>query len=115
MKIFLTKTDRIKYILRIIFFLLVVSQLVHLNGKAESDAQTIADFKFKMIEKLRTDSLNSKHKVELLLNDTTKFIENSSPVRRGIRYLIGLITLWAVIELIFIILRKGNYKTQEPN
>lgn len=100
--------NRAKYIFRIIFFLLTVLLLVRLNRKTDDTVVTIAKFKFNTIEKLRTDSLDSKHKLDLLLNETTKFIENSSHVRKEIHYLTGLLTLLIVVELGFLIREKRN-------
>jgi hypothetical protein len=74
---------------------------------------TIAEFKFKMIEKLRTDSLDSKHKMDLLLKETTKFIDDSSRVRKGIHYLMALLALTVTFELGFIILERRNSERQE--
>jgi len=62
-----------------------------------------------MIEKIRTDSLDSKDKVDLLVDETTKFIDGSSRVREGIHYLVGLLTLWGAVELGFLIREKRNY------
>lgn len=100
---------RTKFIIRIAFFLLTISLLVYLNVKTDGQAETIAEFKFKMIQKINADSLNSKHKAELVLNETTKFIDDSSRVRKGMQYLMGLLGLWAVIEVCFLILRQRNY------
>src|SRR6185369_5507598 len=99
---------RAKYIFRVVFLLMTVSLLVYLNKKAGDDVGTIAEFKFKMIEKLRTDSLDAKHKLDLLLNDTTKFIDNSSHVRKGIHYLMGLLGLVVITEVGFLIIDKRN-------
>ena len=105
--------NRTRYIFRVVFFLLTILLLVSLNRKTDDNTRTIAEFKFKMIEKIRTDSLDSKHKLDLLLNETTKFIDDSSHVREGIHYLVGLVGLWVAIELGFLILEKRNYGRQE--
>ena len=105
--------NRARYIFRAVFFLLTVLLLVSLSRKTDDNTRTIAEFKFKMIEKVLTDSLNSKHKLELLLNETTKFIDDSSHVREGIRYLMGLLGLLVAIELGFLILEKRNSGRQE--
>ncbi len=105
--------NRTKYIFRAMFFLLAVLLLVDINRKTGDTVGTIAEFKFKMMEKIRTDSLDNKHKVDLLLKETTKFIDNSSHVREGIHYLLGLLALWAAIELGFLILQRRNYRRQE--
>ncbi|CAN5440829.1 hypothetical protein BH10BAC4_BH10BAC4_21050 [soil metagenome] len=102
--------NRTRNIFRAVFLLLTVLLLVNLNKKTSDNTATIAEFKFKMIEKIRTDSLDSKHKLQLLLNDTTAFIDSSSHVRKRIHYLIGLLILWGTIELTFLILEKRNYR-----
>jgi len=103
--------NRARYTFRVVFFLLTVLLLFDLNRRTYNTG-TIAEFKFKMIEKLRTDSLDAKHKLDLLQKETTRFIDDSSHVRKGIRYLMGLLGLWVVIELGFLILEKRNYKAR---
>lgn len=92
---------------------MIVLLLVYVNRKADDNTMTIAEFKFKTIQKIRNDSLDSKHKLNLLLNETTKFIDDSSRVRSGIRYLMGLLGVWIAVELVFLILEKRNYRQQE--
>ena|SRR5258706_14203647 len=104
--------NRARYIFRVVFLLLIVIQLVYLNRKTD-DTRTIAEFKFKMLEKIRTDSLDAKHKLDLLLNETTKFIDNSSHVREGIHYLMLMLGLLVASELSFFLLEKRNYGRQE--
>lgn len=86
---------------------------MYLNKKTDDNTGTIVEFKFKMIEKIRTDSLDNKQKLNLLLNETTKYIEGSTHVREGIQHLMGLLGLWVVIELGFLILVKRNYGQSE--
>lgn len=93
-------------IVRVALLLLAFVLLVDLNRKTNDRAGSIAEFKFKMMEKLRTDSLDSKHKAELLLNETTKFMGDSSHVRKRVHYLTGLLGLWVIIELGFFL--KGE-------
>jgi hypothetical protein len=100
---------RTKRIFRIIFVLLTVVLLVNLNRKADANTESIAEFKLKMIEKIRTDSLDSKHKLDLLLNETTKFVDDSSHVKEGVHYLMRLLGLWVVIEGVFLFLKKRNH------
>ena len=101
--------SKTKYIFRVVFILLTVFLLIYLNRKTDDNTETIAEFKLKMIEKIRTDSLDSKNKLDLLLNETTKFVDNSSHVREGLHHLIGLLVLWFLTELIFLVLEKRNY------
>lgn len=98
-----------RYVFRIVFFLLTVLLLVFLNRKTDDNTKSIVEFKLKMIEKIRTDSLDSKDKLDLLVDETTKFVDGSSHVREGIHYLVGLLTLWGAIELGFLIREKRNY------
>lgn len=104
--------NRTKYIFRVIFILLTVFLLVYLNRKTDNNTESIAEFKLKMIEKIRTDSLDSKHKLDLLLNETTKFVDDSSHVRKGMLYLMRLLGLWVVIEGVFLVLEKRGYGRQ---
>lgn len=104
---------RTRLIFRIIFCLLTVFLIVFINKKTNDNTETIVEFKLKMIDKLRTDSLDNKHKVDQLIEGTTKFIEGSSHVRKGIHYLAGLLTLWGAIELGFLIIDRRNYGGHE--
>lgn len=101
--------NRAKYIFRIVFFLLAVLLLIHLNRKTDDNVGSIAEFKFKMIEKLRTDSLDSKQKLDLLVNETTKFANDSSQVKQGVHYLMRLLGLLVAVELVFLILEKRKF------
>jgi hypothetical protein len=105
---------RIKYAVRTVFFVLAVFLLAYLSRKTDDSAGTIAEFKFKMIEKIRTDSLDSKQKMDLLLEETTKFIDDSSYVRKGIRYLMGLLGLVVVVEMVFLVQAKRNLDSRNP-
>ena len=100
--------NRVRSILRIVYLLVAVALLINLNRKTNDKAETIANFKYKMIEKLQTDSLNSKQKINLLVNETTKFMDDSARVRNGIRYLMALLVLLGVTEVTFFILQKSR-------
>lgn len=104
--------NRARYIIRTVFFLLTVVLLVSLNRKTDDNAKSIVEFKLKMVEKIRKDSLDAKHKLDLLMDETTKFIDDSSHVKEGIQYLVGLLTMWAVIELGFVVRENRNYGRQ---
>lgn len=101
-----------RYIFRAVFFLLTVLLLLFLNRKTNDNVATIAEFKFDRLEKFRTDSLDSKYKLRLLMVETTKFsglmIDESLIVREMIHYLIGLLGLFVAIELGFLVLAKRN-------
>jgi len=107
--VFLNKQmNRIRYISRSIFFLAAVLLLVYINRKTDESTQSIAEFKFKMFQKIQTDSLDSKHKLTLLVDETTKFIDDSSRVKKGINYLTLLFALLIVVEFVFLVLAKRN-------
>ncbi len=95
--------NKTRSIFRVVFLILAVILLVDLNAKTNAKTGTIAEFKVKMIEKLRTDSLDSKQKVDLLVKETTKFIDDSAHVRKGVHYLMGLLGLWITVELGYLI------------
>jgi hypothetical protein len=89
-------------IFRIIFLLLAIVLLVFLNGKTSDNTESIAEFKFKMYQKISKDSLDSEGKLNLLVNETSKYIDDSSRVQKGIHYLTGLFVLLIVSELFFL-------------
>ena len=70
----------------------------------------IARFKLETLNKIKADSLDTKHKLDLLINETTKFnkqfVEDSPRVKDGIRYLIGVVVLLIVVELGFFITER---------
>jgi hypothetical protein len=90
-----------------------IALVVNLNRKTNDKAGSIANFKYKMIQKLQTDSLNSKQKINLLVNETTKFMDGSAHVRNGTRYLMVLLVLLVVTEVTFFFLLKRNSTRQE--
>jgi len=101
-----------RLIFRIIFFLLALFLLVYVNKKTDDNTMSIVEFKLKTLQKISNDTLDSKQRLETVLNDTTNFIDHSSHVRKGIHYLIGLLVLWGAVEMIFIIQQRRNYGQQ---
>jgi hypothetical protein len=105
---------RPRLILRITFLLLTVCALIYLGVKNDRDIQTIAEFKFAQLERLRADSVNAKHKFETLIKDTKQFTgkiaEESSLIKDGLLYLSAILTLWMTSELYFLFIsnRSGN-------
>ena len=95
--------NKTRNIVRIVFIVLAVILLIKMNTKPNDSTETIAEFKFKMFQKIRTDSLDSKQKVDLLVNETTKFVEGSSTTRKGIHQLSLLFALLIVVEFAFVI------------
>jgi len=107
--------NHIKYIFRGIFIVLAIVLLFYINKKPDDNVESIAEFKFKMFQKLQADSLNSKQKAGLLLKETTKFVDDSSRVQRGIQYLMGLLALVAIMEVSFFIMNKRNSRSPDIN
>jgi hypothetical protein len=99
-----------KYILRGTLLLAVVLLLIYLNGKNDDNIARIAKFKFETFNKIKADSLDTEHKFDLLVNETTKFteqmIEDSPQMREGVRYLIGVAGLLIAVELGFLIAKR---------
>jgi len=97
--------NRTKYILRGTLLLLIVLLLINLYRKTEDNIARLAKFKVETINKIKTDSLDTERKFDLLVNETTKFnkqfIEDSPHVKEGIRYLIGAVGLLIAAELGF--------------
>jgi len=104
--------NRARSILRIVYLLVAIALVVNLNRKTNDKAGSIANFKYKMIEKLRTDSLNSKQKINMLVNETTKFMDDSAHVRNGTRYLMALLVLFVVTEVTFFVLQKKEERQE---
>jgi hypothetical protein len=99
---------RTRNILRLVYFLLAIVLLAQLNRKAEGNAQSVAEFKFKMFHKLKRDSLDYKHKLDLLINETTKFVDDSAHVQEKIHYLMALLAVLMVTEIVFFVVAKRN-------
>jgi hypothetical protein len=102
--------NRTKYILRGTLLLLIVFMLINLYRATEDNLARIAKFKFETLNKVRTDSLDTEHKFDFLVNEATKFnkqfIEDSPHVRDGFRYLFGAVGLLIAIELGFFITER---------
>lgn len=95
-------------VLRGTFLVLAIFLLVDINRKTDEQTQSIAEFKIKMFDKVRADSLNPKDKLDLLINETSRYVDNSARVKNGISYLMRLLSLFLVTELLFIFLSKRN-------
>jgi hypothetical protein len=91
---------------RVVFLVLAVILLIYINRKSNDNTTSIAEFKYKTYKKIEADSLDTKQKAELLVNETTKFIDDSSRVRNGVRYLTLLFVLQIIAEFVFLILSK---------
>ena len=99
--------NRRKYILRGTLLLLIVVLLINLYRKTDDNIARIAKFKLETLKKIKNDSLDTEHKFDLLVNETTEFnkqfVENSPQVRGAFRYLMGAVGLLIAVELSFFI------------
>ena len=102
--------NKARTIIRIVFLIIAVSLLVSLNSTQQQDVKTIAQFKMKMIEKMRSDSLRSKDKLDLIIDDTKKFLDKSNHLKEDLDYLLMLFALWAIVELVFLQLARREMK-----
>jgi hypothetical protein len=100
---------RLRNIFRLLFFFVAIVLIVYLNTKTNDNAESVAEFKFKMYQKLATDSLDSKRKVELLVDETARYVKDTSHVKRGLNYLTLLFTMAVIVELAFLISGKVNH------
>jgi hypothetical protein len=103
--------NRTRNILRVVSTCLAVMLLIYIN-KSSADSMSVVEFKYKTFKKIEADSLNAKRRLDLLVNETTQFIDSSDRVRIGIRYLTLLFVLQLTIELVFVVLSKTNIKRQ---
>lgn len=107
------KMNRARNIFRIAFLVLAIFLLGYINQTTTHGTLSVAEFKFNMYQKISKDSLDTKDKFDLLINETSKFVDDSSRVRNGIHYLTGLFGLLIVVELVFLIRNKRTYTQQE--
>jgi len=108
--------NRVKYIVRGILLLLAVLQLIALNTKTDDTFGRMATFKVQTINKVKADSLSAGEKIDLLINETTKFsnqIEKDSPqIRKSVHRLIGIVLVLILSELGFLVAKKGAARHQ---
>lgn len=105
--------NRTKYIVRAVLLLTAIFLLVDLNRKTEGNAQSIAEFKIKTFDKIRKDSLDTRHKADLLIDETTKFMDNSAHVKKRIGNLMVLLGLFVIVEIVFLASKKMVIKDPE--
>jgi hypothetical protein len=102
-----------RWILRLVFFLLAVLLVVYINKKSDDHAVTVAEFKYNMFKKIESDSLDTKHKLDLLVDETSTFIDDSSRIQKGIHYLTLLFATVVIVEIGFLIFERKYYRRQE--
>ena len=96
---------RTKFVVRIIFFLLMLVALVYINRKP-AGGKSIAEFKLKMIEQIRKDSLDTSGKADMVVNETAKFMDDSTSVKKASQLLLGVMIVWAILEVGFFVRSK---------
>jgi len=94
-----------KYILRAILVLLTVFLFINVIRKTNDHMGRIAKFKLETFNKIKSDSLDTEHKLDLLVNETEKFSnqmhEDSPDIKDAIQYLIGIVVLFIAVEIGF--------------
>lgn len=98
--------NRIKYSIRTVVLLVAIFLLVDLNRKTDDNAQSIVEFKIKTIEKIRKDSLGTRHKADLLIDETTRFMDHSAHVKKRANNLITLLVIFFIVETVFLVSKK---------
>ena len=87
--------------------LLIVLLLINVYRKTDDNISRIAKFKLETLNKIKTDSLDTEDKLNLLVNEMAEFnkqfIEGSPHVKSGIRYLFGAVGLLIAVELGFFV------------
>ncbi len=101
---------RTKYILRASLLLLIVFLLINLYRKTDDNIAQIAKFKLETLNKIKTDSLDTERKLDVLIKETAKFneqfIEKSPEVKGALRYVMGTVGLLIALELGFFIAER---------
>lgn len=101
-----------KYILRASFLIMIIYLIVQLNKKPDDRSQSIVEFKLKMLDKIQVDSLNSKQKIDLVIDDTRKFMDESSQIKKSANLLMAILAIWVVTELAFFALGRRKASSQ---
>jgi hypothetical protein len=103
--------NRVRYILRGITFLLIILLLINLNRKTEA-VERVVKFKLETLKKIKTDSLDTKQKLDAFIDETSRFnneiTEDFPYLKKNIRFLTGAVLLLIVVELAFFVKKKRN-------
>jgi regulatory protein YycI of two-component signal transduction system YycFG len=104
--------NRTRIIFRVVFIFLTVMLLIYINRKSSDNTMSIVEFKYKTFKKIEADSLDTKRKLDLLVDETTKFIDDSSRVKNGVHYLTLLFVLQIIAEFVFLIISKKRFRDE---
>lgn len=90
-------------LLRAVFLVIAIVLIIQINRKTDDQAKSIVEFKLEMLEKIRKDSLNTQDKLETVIDETSKFVDESSRIKRGTNYLLLLLVVVVITEIVFAI------------
>lgn len=101
---------RMKYIIRGMLLLVIAGLLISLYHATENNITQIAKFKLDTFNKVNADSLDAKHKLDVLVNETKKFneqfVQDSPHVKNNLLLVIGAVGLLIMVELAFFITER---------
>lgn len=93
----------------------MVTQLILINTRTDQHTQSIAEFKINTINKIRKDSLDVRHKLDLVVDEPSKFMDQSADVQRGFQRLLMLLGMWALFEVVVFFTKKGSGTKSNSN
>lgn len=96
--------------MRAIFLISAIVMVVQMNQKSNKAEESIAEFKWKMYKRLRTDSLTTVDKINLVTAETSLFMENSERLRSATRKLLFLSGVWITFEAVVLVRRRNKVK-----
>lgn len=91
---------RIRLLLRIIYLITAIILVYTINQKTEKQSDSIVEFKLKMLKKIQQDSLTVKEKAELVVDETSAFMDGSTRIKRASNFLFLLLVLVVLTEVI---------------
>lgn len=100
--------------LRAIFLISAIILLVQMNQKSNKAEESITEFKWKMYKRLRTDSLTTVDKINLVTAETSVFLEKSERLRTATRRLLFLSGIWITFEAAVLVRRRNKGKKLTP-
>jgi len=107
---------RTRIVVRVIFLLLILSTFIFLLRNIDSNVINVAKFKVETFDKLKSDTLVTRQRIDLLLDATDqldkKIAEDSSSFKSGVYSVIGILVLWLGAELAFAV--SARMRTRQP-
>lgn len=100
-----------RFYLRISCLIATILLLVYLGKKPGVNLQTIAQFKYETLTKVKSDSLDTRARLDTLIHQTNAFSnrisEDASHARAAIGLLVGILMLFIGSEIFF------HYRTKQ--